>query len=101
MKPSEFWNSKYQEINMYTQANLCRIMDNYKQEINLQEAVTNKLIMADAMSNRRPKIIPLQKTFQNLFPEKEEVAQSPEEITKRMRNIMKVYKNNNALIIII
>lgn len=93
MKPSEFWNSKYQEINMYTQANLCRIMDNYKQEINLQEAVTNKLIMADAMSNRRPKIIPLQKTFQNLFPEKEEVPQSPEEITKRMRNIMKYDKN--------
>lgn len=88
MKPNEFWNSTYREINLYTQSNLSHSMDNFRQEIRLQEAVTNKLIMADAMSNKRPKIIPLQKTFENLFPEKEEKQQSPEEIIKRMRRIM-------------
>lgn len=88
MKPNEFWNSTYREINIYTQANLCHIIDNFRQDIRLQEAVTDKLIMADAMSNRKPKIIQLQKVFKNLFPTKEENVQSPEEITKRMREIM-------------
>ena len=89
MKPNEFWNSTYREINIYTQANLSRSMDEFKQEISLQEAVTNKLIMADAMSNRKPKTISLYKTFEKLFPEKEEKQQTPEEIAKRMHNIMK------------
>ncbi len=92
MKPNEFWNSTYREINIYTQANLCHIIDEFKQEIKLQEAATDKLIMADAMSNRKPKIIPLQKTFEKLFPENEEKIQSPEEIAKRMREIMKNQK---------
>ena len=100
MKPNEFWNSTYREINTYTQVNLCHIIDNFKQEIQLQEAITNKLIMADAMSNRNPKIIPLQKTFERLFQEnKEENPKSPEEIAKRMRRIMrkdkKIIKNMN------
>lgn len=95
MKPTEFWNSTYREINIYTQANLCHIIDDFKQEIKLQEAVTDKLIMADAMSNRKPKIIPLQKTFEKLFPEnKESKIQSPQEIARRMREIMKNDKNN-------
>lgn len=92
MKPYEFWNSRYREIKLYSQSNLSHSIDDFRQEIRLQEAVTNKLIMADAMSNRRPKIIPLQKTFESLFPEKEEKLQSPEEITRRMRAIMKADK---------
>ena len=89
MKPYEFWNSTYREITLYTQANLGRLTDQIKQEIQLQEAVTNKLIQADAMSNRRPKIISLFKTFERLFPKKEDKKQSYEEITKRMRQLMK------------
>lgn len=90
MKPKEFWNSTYREINLYTQANLCHKIDDLKQEIQLQEAVTNKVIMADAMSNRKPKIISLYQTFERLFPEnKQEEMQSAEEITKRMRMMMK------------
>lgn len=89
MKPNEFWNSTYREINIYTQANLCHTIDNFRQDIRLQEAVTDKLIMADAMSNRKPKIVQLQKVFKSLFPTKEENVQSLEEITKRMREIMK------------
>lgn len=94
MKPNEFWDSTYRQINLYTQSNLCHRLDDFKQEINLQEAITDKLIMADAMSNRKPKIIPLHKTFKSLFPEnKEEKVQSPQEIEKRMRRMMTTEKN--------
>lgn len=89
MKPNEFWNSTYREINIFTTANLTRIMDEFRQEIRLQEAATDKLILADAMSNRHPKINPLQKTFEKLFPKKEEYIQTPDEITKRMRGIIR------------
>lgn len=88
MKPHEFWDSTYREINIYTQSNLCNIMDKFRQEIQLQEAVTDKLILADAMSNRKPKIVPLHKTFEKIFPKKEELPSS-EEIIKRMRALMK------------
>lgn len=90
MKPYEFWNSTYREINLYTQANLSHNIDNFRQEIRLQEAVSSKLIMADAMSNKRPKVIPLYDTFKELFPvEEKEETQSPQEIIRRMRQLMK------------
>ena len=93
MKPNEFWNSTYREINIFTQSNLCKIMDQFRQEIQLQEAVTDKLIMADSMSTRRPKIVPLHKTFEKLFPENnQKTEQSPEEITRKMRQLMKIDK---------
>ncbi len=92
MKPEEFWNSTYREINIFTQVRLTKIMDELRQEIQVQEEVTNKLIMADAMSNRRPKIISLLTIFQKIFPEKENESQSNEEITRRMRLMMKEEK---------
>ena len=92
MKPNEFWNSTYREISTFTQSNLLHNIDDFRREIQLQEAVTDKLIQADAMSNKRPKIVPLQKTFKNIFPKQEETIQSPEEITRRMRAIMKASK---------
>lgn len=92
MKPEEFWNSTYREINIFTQVRLTKIMDELRQEIQVQEEVTNKLIMADAMSNRRPKIISLLTIFQKIFPEKENESQSNEEITRRMRLMIKEEK---------
>jgi len=92
MKPNEFWNSTYREISAFTQSNLLHNVDDFRREIQLQEAVTDKLIQADAMSNKRPKIVPLQKTFKNIFPKQEETIQSPEEIARRMRAIMKASK---------
>ena len=62
MKPHEFWNSKYSEINTYCQAHLVKTIDDLKREINLQEAVTNKLIRADCMSSN-PKIIPIRDNY--------------------------------------
>ena len=97
MKPKEFWNSTYREINLYTQSNLCHKIDDFKQNIQLQEAVTNKVIMADAMSNRKPKIIPLYQTFERLFPEnKQDEMQSAEEIVRRMRSIMKTQNDKKS-----
>lgn len=92
MKPYEFWNSTYREINLYIQSNLSYNMDMFRQEIRLQEAVSNKLIMADSMSNKKPKIIQLEKVFSNLFPQRQQKQQSPKEVAKRMREIMKTQK---------
>ena len=66
MKPHEFWNSRYSEINIYCQVHLVKIIDDLKSEINLQEEVTNKLIRADSMS-RNPKIIPIRDNYKELF----------------------------------
>ncbi len=78
---------------MYTQANLYHTIDDFKQEIKLQDAVTDKMIRANPMSNSNPKVISLQKTFEKLFPEnKKSEIQTAEEITKRMRKAMKLQK---------
>lgn len=66
MKPSEFWNERYKSVSLYCEANLIKLQDDFKQQIILQEAVTDKLIQADSMSNANPKIVPIQKMF-NIF----------------------------------
>lgn len=89
IKPHEFWNSRYSEINSYCQTHLVKIIDDLKREINLQEAVTNKLIRADSMS-RNPKIVPIRDNYKELFNEKHNDIQTAEQITKRMRQLMKM-----------
>ena len=64
--PRDFWNMTYKEINKFCQANLIRLQDDFKRNIILQEAVTDKMIQADSMS-KKPKIVPLRKMFQELF----------------------------------
>ena len=77
MKPHEFWNSRYSEINIYCQTHLVKIIDDLKNEINLQEAVTDKLIRADSMS-KNPKIILIRDNYKELF-EVEKKEQTLEE----------------------
>ena len=91
MKPREFWNSTYREVNIYIQTHLVKIIDDLKREINLQESVTHKLIMADSM-NKRPKIILIRDNYKELFKEESKTI-SPEEITRKMREVMKLSKN--------
>ena len=43
--------------------------------------------------SRNPKIIPIRDNYKELFKEEEQQAQSPEEIIRRMRGIMKTEKN--------
>ncbi|MCI8384223.1 MAG: hypothetical protein HFJ33_05110 [Clostridia bacterium] len=87
MKPQEFWNSTYREINIFVQTHLVKVVDDLKREINLQEVVTNKLIRADSM-NKKPKVIPIRDSYKNLFKEEENKIMSPREIKKRMREVM-------------
>lgn len=94
MKPYEFWNSTYREINGYVQTHLIKIKDDLKREINLQEAITNKLIRADSMS-KKPKIILIRDSYKDLFKEEEQRMMSPEEIKRKMREVMRVEKGNN------
>lgn len=66
LKPNEFWQLTYKEVDLYCQVNLMKIQDEFKRNITLQEAVTDKLIQADSMS-KKPKIVPLRKIFSELF----------------------------------
>lgn len=87
MKPDEFWNSEYRQINSYLQMNMIKILDDFKMQLTLQEAVTDKLIKADSM-NKRPKVIPLRKMFNKLFKEEPKIRiQSPEEQIARLRKL--------------
>lgn len=87
MKPEEFWNSEYRQIDSYLQINMIKILDDFKMQIELQEAVTDKLIKADSMS-KRPKVIPLRKMFSKLFREEPKIKiQSPEEQIARLRKL--------------
>lgn len=83
LKPQEFWNSRYLEINTYCQAHLVKIIDGLKREINLQEAVTNKLIRADSMS-KNPKIVLIRDSYEELFEENEK-----EQTLEEQRRILK------------
>ncbi len=67
MKPNEFWNERYKNVSLYCEVNLIKLQDDFKQQIILEEAVTNKLIQADSMLCQNPKIIPIQNMFSNLF----------------------------------
>lgn len=69
IKPQEFWNSTYREMYLYCDMQFIKTIEDFKQEINLQEAVTDKLLQGDCMS-KKPKIVPLRKTFEKLFKKK-------------------------------
>lgn len=83
MKPREFWNSRYSEINIYCQVHLTKIIDELKQEINLQEEVTNKLIVGDCM-NPNAKIMLIRDSYKELFD-----AQEEEQTLEEQRKLFK------------
>lgn len=66
MKPKEFWECTYREVVLFCEVNLIGRNEQFKSDIILQEAVTNKLIQADGMS-KRPKVVSLRKMFGGLF----------------------------------
>lgn len=77
MKPHEFWNSSCKEIIMFCKAQLAKQTDKLKQEIDLQEAVTNKLIAGNCM-NTDTKILLIRDSYPELY-KKEEKEQTLEE----------------------
>lgn len=62
-----FWQNTFREVNLYCRMRLIKLQDDFKKQVILQEATTNKMIQSDPMLYERPKIIPLQKVFSPLF----------------------------------
>ncbi len=57
----------YKEVTVYCQTRLAYINDRFKEQIVLEDASTNKLLNADPLLNKRPKINSLTKIFDKLF----------------------------------
>ena len=67
---------------------MIRMLDDFRSQVMLQDAVTDKMIRADAIGNKRPKIISLKKIFANLYPKKPKFKyQSPQEQLERLRKL--------------
>lgn len=77
LKPYEFWNARFSEISLYCQSHLIKINDDLKRKIDLQEAVTNKLIVGDCM-HEKAKLILIRDSYKELY-ETEEKEQTLEE----------------------
>lgn len=60
--------------------NLIRLEDDFRLQINLQEAVTNKIIQANPLLTKSPKIKLIKDVFKHLFKEKEEEQTIEEQI---------------------
>lgn len=85
MKPKEFWNSTYREINIYCQVNLSKVVDDFKRQIQLYEATTDKMIAINPM-RKKPKLIKLKEFFQGLFKtEENEIKPLNQEMVRRLR----------------
>lgn len=85
MKPSEFWNSTYREISVYCQVNLSKVIDDFKRQIQLYEASTDKIIAINPM-RKKPKLIKLKEVFRDLFSSQDETkTQSNQETISRLR----------------
>ncbi len=90
MKPDEFWECEYRFIDIFLQSNMTKIMDDFKLQITLQEATTDKLIKSNSLSVKRPKVIPLKKTFEKLFKEEPKIKFQPlDEQIRRLRAMKK------------
>jgi len=93
IKPNEFWEMSFKEICMYCEIQSIRVLEDLKKEIQVQEAVTDKLIGA-SMVQIHPKVISLKSMFDKLFQKEKIKVQSAEEQAKIMRQIMAREKDN-------
>lgn len=85
MKPEEFWNARYKEVALYCNVNLFKITDELKRNIELYEAITDKLIMANAMCVKKPKILKLKDIFSKLFKKKGQTIEDQIKILRGMK----------------
>ncbi|MGN1012289.1 MAG: hypothetical protein ACI4ON_00440 [Clostridia bacterium] len=85
MKPEEYWNARYREVTLYCNVNLFKITDNIKRNIELYEAVTDKIITANAMCVKKPKFLKLKEMFGNLFKKKEQTVEEQIKMLRRMK----------------
>lgn len=84
MKPSEFWNNKLSDNILYTQMQLLNILDARRQQIDLLEIVTDKIILSNPMAYKKPKNIRLMEKFKKLFPKKDQTLDEQVQILMSM-----------------
>lgn len=85
MKPEEYWNARYREVVLYCNVNLFKITDDIKQNVELFEAVTDKIIMSNSMCVKKPKFVKLKEMFGNLFKKKEQTVEEQIKMLRRMK----------------
>lgn len=78
----------FREITLYCEMQSIKVLEQLKQEIQVQEAVTDKLIGASIIQ-KNPKVISLKSMFEKLFPNKIKVQSAGEQV-KILRHIMKI-----------
>lgn len=83
----------FKEIYMYCEMQSIRALEDLKKEIQVQEAVSDKLIGASIVQ-KNPRIISLRSMFDKLFPKEKIKVQSAEEQAKILRQVMAREKNN-------
>ncbi len=83
----------FKEIYMYCEVQSIRALEDLKKEIQVQEAVSDKLIGASIVQ-KNPRVISLRSMFDKLFPKEKIKAQPAEEQVKIMRQIIAREKNN-------
>jgi len=92
IKPLEYWDMSFRDIYMYCEAQSLRKTEEMRKEIQVQEAMTNKLIGASIVQ-KHPKVVSLMSMFEGLFPKEEEKVQSVEEQLRILRGIMSAEAN--------
>ncbi len=89
LKPYEFWNNKIKENIIYVQSKMVKKLDCLKEQVQLLEVTTNKLIKADAMSTKYPEIINIQDFYEGIFDNKEKKEDSAKNIERFFNSLMK------------
>lgn len=83
----------FSEIHMYCEMQSMKALEDLKKEIQVQEAVSDKLIGASIIQ-KNPRVISLKSMFDKLFPKEKIKVQSADEQAKIMRQIIAREKNN-------
>ena len=67
LTPHEFWDLTYKEAELFCNCRVAYNNDRLKEEIIVQDAVSDKMIKANPIMNKRPKCESLTKIFKDLF----------------------------------
>lgn len=76
MKPSEFWNCTYRDINLYVQSFFELKEEDLKIQIQLLDALSDKLLMSNPQVTKKPKFKKLTEVFKKLFEKDNEDTQN-------------------------
>lgn len=87
--PEQFWNNRIKENIIYVQSKMAKKLDELREQVNLFEVATNKLIKADAMSSKYPEIINIKDFYSNLFENENNKTDDPQKIANFFYSLMK------------